>query len=178
MSEKNLNFSITSERLRIRRFERGDAEDFVSFMTDPESTKFLTFAEEQKSREGAIELLEATIESYNSESPMMAFAVESQESAQYIGFCGLTPREKGTVEILYAVMPNERSKGYATEIAVTLVAHAISRLGYRRVIAPIFEEHKASKGVITKAGFEDRGVIQSLGSTEMVHMFVFEKTGN
>lgn len=169
-----MNFSISSERLSIRWFEKGDAEDFVSFMTDPEATEFLTFGEEQKSREGAIELLDATIESYSSEDRLMAFAVERQEDAHFVGFCGLTPREEGTVEIMYAVMPGECGKGYATEIAATLAQYAITQLGYRRVIAPISPKHEASKKVSAKAGFRDHGVSKSLGSAEMVHMFIFE----
>ncbi|WP_187329535.1 hypothetical protein [Halomicronema hongdechloris] len=39
-------------------------------MTDRESTRFLTFGEDQKSREGAIELFETTIASYGSEQPI------------------------------------------------------------------------------------------------------------
>ena len=100
MAEINVNFSISSERLRIRRFEQGDLEAFVSFMTDPESTQFLTFGEEQKSREGAMALLNATIDAYDSSKPMMAFAVEDCVTKEFVGFCGLTPREDGAVEIM------------------------------------------------------------------------------
>lgn len=166
---------ISSEHIRIRRFEQGDVEDFVSFMTDPESTEFLTFGEEQKTREGATKLLEATIASYDSEDPMMAFAVEDQETGEFVGFCGLTPREKGTAEIMYAVIPNERGKGYATEIAATLARHTVGRLGYRRVIAPISFEHQISKAVAVKAGFSDHGTSQNSGSIKTVHLFVFEQ---
>ena len=170
-----MNHSITSKQLRIRRFERDDAEDFVSFMTDPESTRFLTFGEEQKSREGATELLDVTIASYDSEVPLMAFAIEHQESRQFIGFCGLTPREEGTVEIMYAVMPNERGKGYATEIAATLAKYAVNQLGYRQVIAPVSPEHEVSKAVALKAGFRYHGISRNSGSSEVVHLFVFEQ---
>ena len=171
---QEMNHPVTSEQLRIRRFERGDAEDFVSFMTDPESTKFLAFGEEHKSREGATELLEATIESYDSEDPLMAFAVENQETTQFVGFCGLTPREEGTVEIMYAVMPHVRGRGFATEVAATLAQHAVSQLGYRRVIAPISPEHGISKAVAAKAGFRDHGISRNSGSADIVRLFVFE----
>lgn len=173
MPERNVNFSINSERLTIRHFERGDIDAFVSFMTDPASTQFLTFGEDQKSREGATKLLEATIDSYDSSKPMMAFAVEECATNQFVGFCGLTPREEGVVEIMYAVMPSARGKGFAVEIATTLAQHAVKRLGYERVIAPISPQHKVSKVVAAKAGFEDRGISQSSASAEMVHLFVF-----
>jgi len=170
-----MNQPIRSERLKIRQFERTDVEDFVSFMTDPDSTRFLTFGVVQKSREGATALLEATIESYDSQTPLMAFAVEDQTTHEFMGFCGLTPWEEGTVEIMYAVMPNARGQGYATEISATLAKHAIHQLGYRRVIAPIAPEHEISKAVAMKAGFCDRGLCQNPGSSKMVHLFVFDR---
>lgn len=174
----DVNFSISSERIRIRRFEQGDMEAFASFMTDSESTQFLTFGEEQKSREGAMALLNATIDAYDSNKPMMAFAVEDSVTNEFVGFCGLTPRDEGAVEIMYAVMPGARGKGYAVEMAATLTQHAINQLGYERVIAPISPEHTVSKAVATKAGFVDRGVSQNLSSMEMVHLFVFKQTDN
>ena len=165
---------IRSERLRIRQFERADVEDFVNFMTDPESTRFLTFDDAQKSREGATALIEATIESYDSQAPLMAFAVEDEATHEFVGFCGLTPREEGTVEIMYAVMPDARGQGYAVEIASMLAQHAVNQLGYRRAIAPIAPEHEISKAVVVKAGFCDRGLCQIPGFSKMVHLFVFE----
>lgn len=176
MSETILNHPISSERLRIRRFMRSDIEAFVSFMTDRESTKFLSFGEEQKTCEGATKLLETTIDSYDSEDPMMAFAVEDSATSEFVGFCGLTLHEEDTVEIMYAVMPRERGKGYATAIAATLTQHAISRLGYQRVLAPISPEHEISKAVAVKAGFVDRGLTQSSGSMQTMHQFVFEQS--
>ena len=173
-----MNFSINSERLRIRRFELNDIEDFAGFMTDPESTKFLTFGEDQKSRKGAEDLLRVTIDSYDSEEPMMAFAVEDCATGNFVGFCGLTPREDCAVEIMYAVMPDARGKGYAVEIAATLARHAVNQLGYKRVIAPISPRHEVSKIVAAKAGFENRGVSQNLDSAEKVHLFVFEHTSS
>ena len=169
-----MNDPIISKQLQIRRFECGDVEDFVSFMTDSESTKYLTFGEEQKSREGATELLLATIDSYTSDTPLMAYAVEDCVSRKFVGFCGLTPHEDGEVEIMYAVMPNLRGNGYAIEIASTLAQYAVEQLGYRRVIAPISPEHKVSKAVAVKAGFDDHGFRKSLDSLEMVHLYIYE----
>lgn len=150
-------------------------EDFVAFMTDPESTRFLAFGQAQKSREGATELLLATIDSYTSDTPLMAFAIEERASQKFAGFCGLTPREDGEVEIMYAIMPNVCGNGYAVEAASALAEYAVDSLGYRRVIAPISPEHEASKIVAAKAGFDDHGIGTGPGSSEKVHLFVYEQ---
>ncbi len=178
VSAGNMSFSINTKRLRIRQFTEEDIEDFISFMTDPDSTKFLAFAEEQKNREGAEKLLRLTIESYGSETPLMAFAVDCHSTGSFVGFCGLTPREGRDVEIMYAVMSGDRGKGYAAEIVASLAQYAVSQLGFQRVTAPISPKHQASKAVAEKAGFVDRGIVQSSEFTEKVHLFVFEQSSN
>ena len=174
MSRSLCEQPIDTARLRIRRFSQGDVEPFISFMTDRESTKFLTFGDEQKSNEGAKALLETTIGSYDSEHPMLAFAVEELTTSAFIGFCGLTPHDRETVEIMYAVMPNTRRKGYATEIATTLARYALDELGYVRVVAPIAPANEFSKVVATKAGFKDCGLTTNANTAATVHQFIFE----
>ena len=172
---KNVSFTINSKRLTIRRFNPSDLEEFAGFMTDPESTKFLTFSDSQKSRKGASELLEATINSYDSDSPMMAFAVEASDSREFVGLCGLTPHESDTVEIMYATVPRARGNGYAVEIARALAMFATSQLGYSRVIAPISPENKTSKTVAIKAGFQQHGLHQHQDGAEKVQLFIYKK---
>ena len=165
---------IDTTRLRIRRFARGDIEPFVSFMTDRKSTAFLPFSDEQKSREGAKELVEATIASYESAHPMLAFAVEDPVSGQFVGFCGLNPHNEETTEIMYAVMPGARQQGYATEMVVALTRYALDDLGYHRAIAFIAPENRYSKLVATKAGFIDHGLVKHALFSEDVHQFICE----
>ncbi len=144
-------------------------------MSDPDSTQFLAFEEAQKNRKGATELLFVTIDSYASDTPMMAYAIEEYTSRKFIGFCGLAPREEGEVEIMYAIMPNFRGNGYATETASSLAQYAVNQLGYRRVIAPIAPNHVVSKAVAAKAGFDDHGCRTNLQSSEKIHFYVYEK---
>ncbi len=172
MSNQNVKLPIISARLRIRRFARRDMESFAAFMADPESTRFLAFDDRQKNPRASGELLEATINSYDSDEPMLAFAVDDSKTNEFVGFCGLTPREADEVEIMYAIMPQARGKGYAAELAESLASHAIDELGYQRVVSPISTEHQASKAVAAKAGFEDCGISQDPGSGESVQLFV------
>lgn len=166
---------IDTACLRIRRFEQGDVEPFISFMIDRESTQFLTFDNEQKSSKGAKALLKATIRSYDSEHPMLAFAIEELTTRTFVGFCGLTPHDQETVEIMYAVMPGARRKGYATEIATALAQYALDELGYDRVVAPIAPTNEFSKVVAAKAGFKDCGLTANANTAVVVHQFIFEQ---
>ena len=166
---------LVTKRLRIRRFEIDDADAFAAFMTDSESTRFMAFADEQKSPEGARALIEATIRSYDTDRAMFAFAVERSSTGTFVGFCGLTPQDETTMEIMYAVMPEARGQGYATEIAKALAGYALDELGYARVLAPIVPGHTVSRAVAAKAGFEDRGLVDSAEAGGKVHQFVMER---
>ena len=166
---------IDTARLRIRKFTRGDIKLFISFMTDCESTAFLPFAQEQKTRQGAKQLIESTIESYSSAHPMLAFAVEEQMTRQLVGFCGLNPHDEETIEIMYAVMPSARQQGYATEIATALARYSLNELGYRRVIALIVPANKYSKIVAARVGFKDGGLVRDVNFAEQVHQFILEQ---
>ena len=166
---------IETARLRIRGFCRADSEPFISFMADSESTEFLPFPQEQKTAEGARQLLEATIESYDSDRPMSAFAIEERGGGRFVGFCGLHPHDEETAEIMYAVMPAARRRGYATEIAGALSRHALEKLGYRRVIAFVVPANEPSKTVAARAGFRDGGLVENANFEEKVHRYVLER---
>lgn len=166
---------IETARLQIRRFIPTDREPFIQFMTDRESTRFLTFEEDQTTREGAIELFELTIVAYDSEQPMLAFAIENRTTDAFVGFCGLHPHDPETVEIMYAIMPQVRRQGYATEVATAITRLALVDMGYRRAIAPIDPAHQASQAVVVKAGFTDCGLVQNQGSTGIKRLFVCEQ---
>ena len=106
---------------------------------------------------------------------MLAFAAEELTTGTFAGFCGLTPHDQETVEITYAVMPNARRQGYATEIAAALSQYALNKLSYLRVIAPIAPANEGSKIVAAKVGFKDRGLVTNADSAEIVHQFVLER---
>ena len=63
------------------------------------------------------------------------------------------PDESGTVEIGYSVLPAEQRRGYASEAAGGLVAHAFAHPGVRRVIAQTLPHLVPSIGVLDKCGF-------------------------
>jgi [ribosomal protein S5]-alanine N-acetyltransferase len=163
---------MITARLRIREFTSGDLEPFVQFMSDPESTAFLAFSADQKCHEGAKMLLEATIESYRSDRPMLAFAVEERYSHKFLGFCGLNPHDQATIEIMYAVMPAARHQGYATEMLTAMTDYTFDTLGYDQAIAFILPENEDSKRVARRAKFIDCGLVGNDNFSEAVHQFI------
>ncbi len=65
-------------------------------------------------------------------------------------------------EIGYAVIPNERGKGYTTEVVGMLVDYLFLLKDIQRIQALINEENTASKRVLESNGFEKEGILRRL----------------
>jgi RimJ/RimL family protein N-acetyltransferase len=85
------------------------------------------------------------------------------------GYMG-PPLADGTVEIGYSVVPEERGRGYATEIVRALVARALATSGVQRVVAEVHEENAASLGVMERCGFHRVGTGREPGHHRYQHL--------
>ena len=90
------------------------------------------------------------------------------EAEQLVGICGFKgrPDADGSVEISYAMLPQFRGRGFATEAAHRLITWAFSHPGVTEVTAETLPTLKSSIRVLEKAGFEpvgrgsERGVLR------------------
>jgi len=64
------------------------------------------------------------------------------------------------LEIGYAIAPNERGKGYCTEVAQLMVDYLFLSKDVNRIQATISTRNKASERVLEKAGFTREGTIR------------------
>ncbi|MFJ6696573.1 GNAT family N-acetyltransferase [Streptomyces sp. NPDC091272] len=74
-------------------------------------------------------------------------------SGQVVGAIGLFwPPTDGEIEFGYGVAPSRRRRGYASEAARALVAHALGAPGVHTVYAKVSLDNPASARVLEKAG--------------------------
>jgi RimJ/RimL family protein N-acetyltransferase len=92
-----------------------------------------------------------------------------------IGLCsyGGPPGADGIVEISYGIVPAYEGRGYATEAAQMLIAHALTSGSVRTVRAHTLPEHNASTKVLTKCGFK---LIKEIMHPEDGLIWVWEST--
>jgi ribosomal-protein-alanine N-acetyltransferase len=69
------------------------------------------------------------------------------------------PDAAGVVEISYAIAPAYTGRGYATEAARLLIAHATASGQVRTVQAHTLPEKNASTRILEKCGFQHRGAV-------------------
>ncbi len=69
----------------------------------------------------------------------------------------------GDIEIGYCFKRSAWGKGYATEACRRLVRFAFEKTPLDEIVASFYDENEASKNVLIKAGFTDRGTMQCYG---------------
>lgn len=156
-----LDLPITTTRLRIRHLVPDDIELFVEFMTDPEATRYLAFDDDQRNAAGAKAMVEATIASYASDTPIHALAVAQSETDDYVGSIGFQPSEDepGVVEIFYTTNPRFQGRGFASEAASALIDALLATSAVAEVRAYVAEANVASSKTALNAGLTDRGPV-------------------
>jgi RimJ/RimL family protein N-acetyltransferase len=149
---------LETQRLVIREFGRDD----------------LAAIRRLDGSDGAEEWLQWTVLSYAQlarmqQPPYGDRAIVSKQTGEVIGACGYAPllapfgqipglgagagaRYSPEVGLYWAVAPDQRRRGYATEAGQALVQYAFSELQLQRIVATTTYANVASIGVMRKLG--------------------------
>lgn len=84
------------------------------------------------------------------------YIVENEPVPTLVGIAGFKgpPRDDGTVEVGYSIVPERRRQGIATEAVGALLARAFESPDVRRVVAETYPTLDGSMGVIKSLGFQ------------------------
>ena len=160
---------IDTPRTTIRRFVSNDPEKFVELLCNKAITANLALTEEMKTRDGAVNLLTSTINSYDSESPLLAYAIEHKTDKEFLGITGLNPLEESVVEIFYALLPQYWHKGFASEVLNKLTEFIFDDTEFKTVVAFITRSNQASIRVAEKNGFTNYGLVENQNFKDVVY---------
>lgn len=149
--------------IRLRRFEVADIPAFSDFMTKPENTRFMTFPEEAKNRQAAASILRQSIASYDKPDPSLALAACRSDDPTALGGCGAFCRSAEEIEIFCLVFEEYRKQGIAGKCAKALTEHLRATQPGSDLIAFVDPRNEASKTVLKRLGYVDRGSMTSGG---------------
>ena len=163
---------ITTARLVLRAFTPDDVSEIHAHLySDAAAMRFIggphTLA---RTRQG--------IETYIAQQERAGFsfwAVEERETGHLVGEAGFYPLNAvgPDVELGYAFGRPWWGRGYATEVGRAMLGEAFGALGLRRVVAVAKRENTASRHVLEKLGFQQRGERDAWGSRHL--FFVRER---
>ena len=148
---------IETERLLIRPFKLEDFEPYLEFITDDQATRYLLFNDDQKTVEGARELLDFIITSYETDEPVFACAIALKNDL-FIGSCGISAVAEGGVnECYYSLLPRYWGKGYASEATEALIRYCFKHLDVSEMRAYIQPGNRQGIEVAKRVGMKSDG---------------------
>ncbi|PFH04670.1 RimJ/RimL family protein N-acetyltransferase [Collimonas sp. PA-H2] len=165
---------LETERLILRTLNAGDAEFYLSLVTQPAWLKFIG--------DRGIRTVEAAQAAILS-GPVVAqardgfsfYMTELKEGGLPIGICGLVKRETlDDVDIGYAFLPEFWGKGYAYEAASAVLQHANRVCGLQRVVAITAPDNHASIRLLEKMGLQFEKILQLKDDGSDTKLFAYQ----
>ena len=148
---RKLSVPVRTPRLHLREFVVSDFEAVLAYSSDARVTRYLFFG--PRDSDSTAEYLEELLDSQR-EQPRTRFelAVEETASGRLIGACDLSLIERNVADLGYMLELDAWGKGYATEIATSLLEAAFLQLRADRVISTVDVNNGASIRVLEKIG--------------------------
>ena len=144
----------------MRRHRSADRDAFIALVTDPGFYEHLNVPERQRTAEGAGEVFDTIVGSYETDEPVWGLTIAEASTDRFLGTVALHPVPFGeALEIFYAVTAPHRGEGLAQE-AVRALFDALPGRDFVALAPP---DNEASKRVALAAGMEDGGLHQPLG---------------
>ena len=161
--------SLATARLTIRRFVQADLDDVVRLLDD-------CFG--RAPRASRVDWLEWTVRNYDAlaalrQPPYGDYAVTLSAAGELIGSVGIVPSFgpfdclltfcarstsrpttffRPELGLFWAIAPDHRGQGYATEAAAALARFAFAELGAERLVATTEHDNPASIAVMRRIG--------------------------
>jgi RimJ/RimL family protein N-acetyltransferase len=138
---------IETERLFLRPWGKGDAEEAKWVYCDPE-VRFFTGGAIDPERMN--EFIRCRMADYVTGRLRLLPLIE-KTSTKIVGSCGLQPFDGGPhIEIIWMLAREARRKGYATEMARAVLFHGLNVMKLRRIIAAIDPRNYRSVAVANR----------------------------
>lgn len=151
-----LQSPIVTERLILRPFREGDADDLHDIQSRPEVMRYLY--DEVRTREDVEGIIEkrATLTTVQADDDGLVLAAERREDGRVIGDVSLTLRSAfhRQGEIGFVFHPDAQGRGYAREAATAMLQIAFGELGLHRVFGRTDLRNEASAGLMRRLGMQ------------------------
>ena len=151
------HFTLTTERLNLRRFKSTDLAEEMAQQQDPEVVRYIR---EPMSNEEAVAYFEQFIQPYKGEeNEWLGICVEQSQSGQTVGAISfrIESLEFAIFEVGYRFNPKYQGKGYATEAVGALIRLLFDQVTAHKVVAYCDPENTSSYRVMEKLGMQREG---------------------
>lgn len=155
-----INITLETERLHIRPFKDGDAEDLFTIFSDPEVMKYWSSVP-WTSMEQAEEKIRLDLEAL-AKNESVILGVVRKDDNRLIGTCSLFEInwQCRRAEIGYVLSSQAWGQGYMNEALHKLLDFGFDEMDLHRVEADIDPRNAASERILQKLGFTKEGLLR------------------
>ncbi len=147
---------LASKRLNIQHYTDEDLDDFNAILMS--DTIMKSIRGKGYSAKVSKEKFEAALLVNAEYSDLGFFNVTNKETNELVGFAKLVLMKDGNLEIGYAILEKLWGYGFASEITVTLVAHALQKHPTKEIIGIVNIQNDTSAHVLKKQGFKIQSI--------------------
>jgi RimJ/RimL family protein N-acetyltransferase len=146
---------LETERLVLRRFTEADVDHLFDLDSDPDVMRFLNGDNPTPRDVIENEILPRFLHCYERFAGYGYWAAIEKCTGAFLGWFGFVPpegRSPHDVQLGYRLRKSAWGKGYATEGSRALIRKGFTELGVQRVFATTYQDNRASRRVMEKAG--------------------------
>lgn len=162
--------TVTTSRLRLRRFRNTDADFVIALVNDAAWLRFI--GDRKVHTRDAAEAYIARMNRMHAEHGHGALLIEARETGARLGMAGLFRRPGLAVpDVGFALLPEYYGCGYAHEAAEAVLHEARERLKLRQVLGVTVPENTASIRLLEKLGLRFDRTVRLPGGNEDVSIY-------
>ncbi|MDP8227452.1 MAG: GNAT family protein [Candidatus Celaenobacter polaris] len=151
---------LCTKSLILKKMTLKDAEDLFEYASDPEVTKYITWAP-HKSIDDSIDFLKSVLRRYEN-NEVSEWGIVYKENNKFIGTCGyvLWVPVHSLAEIAFALSGEYWGKGLMTEAVKEVIKYGFEKMNLNRIYARCFMENIGSQKVLEKVGMKFEGILR------------------
>lgn len=154
------NYSIHTDRLYLRLFEKNDAETVKELCNNINVYKTMLYIPYPYSLNDALVWIENHKKNFD-EDRLYEFAITDKESGDVLGAISLSNNQKyKNGEMGYWIGEKYWGNGYGTEAAKAIIEFAFVEKKFHKVFARYFKSNPASGRIMEKVGMEQEGILK------------------
>ena len=151
----HVHIILETQRLTLRQFTEGDADNLFELNSDPEVMRYLTGGRPTPREELRTRVIPFHLAVYERLDRLGTWAAEASATGQFLGWFHFRPGPDGditNIDLGYRLRRAAWNMGYATEGSRALIKMGFTELGVERVFAHTMTVNAASRRVMEKCG--------------------------
>jgi RimJ/RimL family protein N-acetyltransferase len=161
---------LSTPRLVLRHFERGDVDDLYAMDSDDRVMRFLGAGMKGRTRDECETAIARMVERAHERPGYGLLHASLRDGGGFVGGCGVFPVPEGDdIEIAYRLPHARWGRGFATEMARAVLAHGFVGLGLARIVGLAWPENAPSQRVLEKIGMRRQADAEHYGRTMYVY---------